>query len=96
MSDECSDTTQSAANDVVVEYDLSSYAKNALKKYVPQLRGNSYLADELHDDHPMWFTNEGLQLNHQPQNAVEWYIKVPRHEDYYLWIPTRDNPARLR
>ena len=27
--------TQSAANDVVVEYDLSGYAKNALKKYVP-------------------------------------------------------------
>ena len=31
--------TQSAANDVVVEYDLSGYAKNALKKYVPQLCG---------------------------------------------------------
>ena len=30
-------TTQSAANDVVVNYDLSGYAKNALKKYVPQL-----------------------------------------------------------
>jgi hypothetical protein len=51
--------TQSAANDVVVEYDLSGYAKNALKKYVPQLH-NSYDADELHDDHPVQFTNEGL------------------------------------
>ena len=83
--------TQSAANDVVVEYDLSGYAKNALKKYVPQLH-NSYDADELHDDHPVRFTNEGLQLDHQPQNAIEWYIKIPHHEDYHLWIPARANP----
>ena len=84
--------TQSAANDVVVEYDLSGYAKNALKKYVPQLCGNSYNADELHDDHPVRFTNEGLQLDHQPQNAIEWYVKIPHHEDYHLWIPARANP----
>jgi putative transposase len=83
--------TQSAANDVVVEYDLSGYAKNALKKYVPQLH-NSYEADELHDDHPVRFTNEGLQLDHQPQNAIEWYVKIPHHEDYHLWIPARANP----
>jgi len=86
--------TQSAANDVVVEYDLSGYAKNALKKYVPQLCGNSYDADELHDDHPVRFTNEGLQLDHQPQNAIEWYVKIPHHEDYYLWIPARANPEQ--
>jgi len=30
-------TTQTEANDVVVNYKLSGYAKNALKKYVPQL-----------------------------------------------------------
>ena len=84
--------TQSAANDVVVEYDLSGYAKNALKKYVPQLCGNSYDANELHDDHPVRFTNEGLQLDHQPQNAIEWYVKIPHHEDYNLWIPARANP----
>jgi IS605 OrfB family transposase len=86
--------TQSAANDVVVEYDLSGYAKNALKKYVPQLCGNSYDATELHDDHPVRFTNEGLQLDHQPQNAIEWYVKVPHHEDYHLWIPARANPEQ--
>ncbi len=85
--------TQSAANDVVIEYDLSGYAKNALKKYVPQLH-NSYDADELHDDHPVRFTNEGLQLDHQPQNAIEWYIKIPHHEDYHLWIPARANPEQ--
>ncbi|TKX74472.1 transposase [Halorubrum sp. GN11_10-6_MGM] len=83
--------TQSRANDVVVEYDLSGYAKNALKQYVPQLH-NSYDADELHDDHPVRFTNEGLQLDHQPQNAIEWYVKIPHHEDYHLWIPARANP----
>ncbi|RLM63305.1 RNA-guided endonuclease TnpB family protein [Halorubrum sp. Atlit-26R] len=86
--------TQSAANDVVVEYDLSGYAKNALKKYVPQLCGNSYDANEIHDDHPVRFTNEGLQLDHQPQNAIEWYVKIPHHEDYRLWIPARANPEQ--
>jgi putative transposase len=85
--------TQAAANDVVVEYDLSGYAKNALKQYVPQLH-TSYDADELHDDHPVRFTNEGLQLDHQPQNAVEWYVKIPDHEDYHLWIPARANPEQ--
>ena len=83
--------TQAATNDVVVEYDLSGYAKNALKKYVPQLH-NSYDADELHDDHPVRFTNEGLQLDQQPQNTIEWYVKIPHHEDYHLWIPARANP----
>jgi IS605 OrfB family transposase len=83
--------TQSAANDVVVEYDLSGYAKNALKQYVPQLH-NSYEADQLHDDHPVRFTNEGLQLDHQPQNALEWYVKIPHHEDYHLWVPARATP----
>jgi len=84
--------TQSAANDVVVESDLSGYAKNALKKYVPQLCGNSYDANEIHDDHPVRFTNEGLQLDHNPENAIEWYAKIPHHEDYHLWIPARANP----
>jgi len=86
--------TQAAANDVVVEYDLSGYAKNALKKYVPQLCGNSYDADELHDDHPVRFTNEGLRLDHQPQNATEWYVKIPHHEDYHLWMPAQANPEQ--
>ena len=57
-------TTQSSTNDVVVNYDLSGYAKNALKKYVPQLCGGSYDAQELHDDHPVRFTNEGPKLDH--------------------------------
>ncbi len=77
-------TTQTEANDVVVNYDLSGYAKNALKKYVPQLCGGSYDAKELHDDHPVRFTNEGPKLDHNPQNAIEWYVKIPRHDGYNL------------
>ncbi len=76
---------------MVVEYDLSAYAKNAIKKYVPQLH-NSYDADELHDDRPGRFTNEGLQLDHQPQNAIEWYVKIPHHEDYHICILVHINP----
>ncbi|WP_273836288.1 transposase [Halococcus sp. PRR34] len=86
-------STQSATNDVVVEYDLSGYAKNALKQYVPQLCDeDTYEADELHDEHPVRFTNEGVQLDHKPQNAVEWYVKVPHHDDYHLWVPAQPNP----
>ncbi|WP_458210596.1 RNA-guided endonuclease TnpB family protein [Haladaptatus sp. NG-SE-30] len=87
-------TTQSAANDVVVNYDLSGYAKNVLKKYVPQLCGGSYDAKELNDDHPVRFTNEGPQLDHKPQNAIEWYVKIPHHDDYHLWIPAQINPEQ--
>ncbi len=69
--------TQGKANDVVVEYDLSGYAKNALKQYVPNLLDdNTYGAKELRDgDHPVRFTNEGPDLDHKPQNAIEWYAK---------------------
>mgnify|MGYP006271757205 CR=1 FL=1 len=84
-------TTQTEANDVVVTYNLSGYAKNALKKYVPQLT-TTYNAGNLHDDHPVRFTNEGLRLDHKPGNAIEWYVTIPHHEDYHLWLPTQPNP----
>jgi len=86
-------TTQTEANDVVVNYDLSGYAKNALKKYVPQLT-TTYNAGELHDDHPVRFTNEGLRLDHKPENTIEWYVKIPHHEDYHLWLPAQPNPEQ--
>jgi len=86
-------TTQTEANDVVVDYDLSGYAKNALKKYVPQLT-TTYNAGELHDDHPVRFTNEGLRIDHKPENAIEWYVKIPHHEDYHLWMPAQPNPEQ--
>jgi len=86
-------TTQTEANDVVVNYKLSGYAKNALKKYVPQLT-TTYNAGELHDAHPVRFTNEGLRLDHKPENAIEWYVKIPHHEDYHLWMPAQPNPEQ--
>jgi IS605 OrfB family transposase len=86
-------TTQSETNDVVVDYDLSGYAKNALKQYVPQLT-RTYNAGDLHDNHPVRFTNEGLQLDHKPENAIEWYVKIPHHEDYHLWLPAQPNPEQ--
>lgn len=83
--------TQSKANDVIVDYDLSGYAKNALKQYVPNLLDDdTYDANELKDDtHPVRFTNDGPQLDHKPQNAIEWYVKIPHHEDYHLWLPAQ-------
>jgi len=83
-------STQSAANDVVVDHELSGYAKNALKQYVPQLVSEG--ANELDAEHPVRFTNEGVLLDHKPQNAIEWYVRVPHHEDYQLWLPAEPNP----
>ena len=80
FTSDCS--TQSEANDVVVEYDLSGYAKNALKKYVPQLVRDG--TQELDDGHPVRFTNEGVRIDHKPRSALEWYVKIPHHEDYHL------------
>ncbi|MDG5820192.1 transposase [Natronococcus sp. A-GB7] len=87
-------TSKSATNDIVVEYDLSGYAKNALKKYVPQLCGGSYNAKALSDDHPVRFTNEGICLDRKPENRIEWYVKIPHHEDYNLWLPAAINPEQ--
>jgi hypothetical protein len=60
--------TQSAVNDVVTPYDLTSYAKDALKNYVPQLDD----ADEPADDHPVRFTERGFSIDHCPENAIQW------------------------
>jgi len=59
----------------------------------PQLT-TTYNAGELHDAHPVRFTNEGLRLDHKPENAIEWYVKIPHHEDYHLWMPAQPNPEQ--
>lgn len=88
-------TTQTATNDIVVNYDLNGYSKNALKKYVPQLLDeDTYDAKELSAEHPVRFTNDGPQIDHKPQNAIEWYVKVPHHDDYHLWLPAQINPEQ--
>ena len=86
-------TSMGEANDIVGDYQLSSYAKNALKRYLPQLT-TTYGANELSDDHPVRFTNEGVKIDHKPENTIEWYVKIPHHEDYHLWVPAQPNPEQ--
>jgi len=83
--------TKSAVNDIVTPYDLTSYAKDALKSYVPGLVDD---ANQLADDHPVRFTERGFSLDHNPENEIEWCVKIPHHVDYHLWIPVRINPAQ--
>lgn len=82
--------TKNAVNEIVTPYTLSSYAKDALKNYVPQLDD----ADELVDHHPVRFTERGFSLDHDPENTIEWYVTIPHHEDYHLWLPVQINPSQ--
>ncbi|MFB6194762.1 MAG: RNA-guided endonuclease TnpB family protein, partial [Haloplanus sp.] len=86
--------TQSAVNDVVTGYNLTSYAKDALKNYVPQLR-DTYNASELDDDHPVRFTNRGWRLDHSEERTHEFCWRVPQAgRGNAFWIPLRINPAQ--
>jgi len=86
--------TQSAVNDVVTGYNLTSYAKDALKKYVPQLR-RTYNAEELDDDHPVRFTNRGFRIDHSGEREHEFCWRVPQAgRGNAFWIPLRINPAQ--
>ncbi|MFB6081094.1 MAG: RNA-guided endonuclease TnpB family protein [Haloferacaceae archaeon] len=86
--------TQSAVNDIVTGYTLTSYAKDALKNYVPQLR-DTYNAEELDDDHPVRFTNRGWRLDHSEERTHEFCWRVPQAgRGNAFWIPLRINPAQ--
>ncbi len=86
--------TQTAVNDVVIGYDLTSYAKDALKNYVPQLR-RTYNASELDDDHPVRFTNRGWKLDHSEERTHEFCWRVPQAgRGNAFWIPLCINPAQ--
>ena len=86
--------TQTAVNDVVTGYNLTSYAKDALKNYVPQLR-RTYNASELDDDHPVRFTNRGWRLDHSEEREHEFCWRVPQAgRGNAFWIPLRINPAQ--
>jgi IS605 OrfB family transposase len=86
--------TQSAANDVVTDYTLTSYAKDALKNYVPQLR-RSYNASELENDHPVRFTNRGFRIDHSGERTHEFCWRVPQAgRSNAFWIPLRINPEQ--
>ncbi len=87
-------TTQTAVNDVVTPYALTSYAKDALKNYVPKLR-DTYNASELKDDHPVRFTNRGWRLDHSEERRHEFCWRVPQAgRGNAFWIPLRINPAQ--
>lgn len=86
--------TQSAVNDVVTGYTLTSYAKDALKNYVPQLH-RTYQASELNEDHPVRFTNRGWRLDHSEERTHEFCWRVPQAgRGNAFWIPLRINPAQ--
>ena len=86
--------TQSAVNDVVTPYTLTSYAKDALKSYVPKLR-DTYGASELEDDHPVRFTNRGFRLDHSKDRRHEFCWRVPQAgRGNAFWIPLRINPEQ--
>ncbi|QLH77212.1 IS200/IS605 family element transposase accessory protein TnpB [Halosimplex rubrum] len=86
--------TQSAVNDIVTEYRLTSYAKDALKSRVPQLR-QTHSAAELDDDHPVRFTNRGWKLDRSKDRTHEFCWRVPQAGwGNSFWIPLRINPAQ--
>lgn len=87
-------TTQTAVNDVVTPYTLTSYAKDALKSYVPTLR-DTYGASELADDHPVRFTNRGFRLDHSADREAEfcWYVPQAGRGNGF-WIPLHVNPQQ--
>ncbi|ERG93676.1 MAG: transposase, IS605 OrfB family, central region [Haloquadratum walsbyi J07HQW2] len=86
--------TKTAVNEVVTPYDLSSYAKDALKNYVPDLVDE---ADELDESHPVRYTGRGLTLDHDPdrQNSFCWRVpKAQSAEGSPFLIPLRISPAQ--
>ena len=86
--------TMSAVNDIVTPYDLTTYAKDALKSYVPQLR-RTFDAEELSDQHPVRFTNRGWRLDHSEAREHEFCWRVPQAgRGNAFWIPLRISPAQ--
>ncbi|ELY42719.1 RNA-guided endonuclease TnpB family protein [Natronorubrum tibetense] len=86
--------TQTAVNDIVTPYTLTSYAKDALKNYVPKLR-DTYNASEIKDDHPVRFTNRGFRIDHSDDRTYEFCWRVPQAgRGNAFWIPLRINPEQ--
>lgn len=86
--------TQTAVNDIVTPYTLTSYAKDALKSYVPQLR-NTYNTSELEGNHPVRFTNRGFRIDHSDEREHEFCWRVPQAgRGNAFWIPLRINPEQ--
>jgi putative transposase len=88
--------TQAAVNDIVTPYELTSYAKDALKSYVPDLLDeDTYNASEIHDKHPVRLTNRGVRFDHSSERALEFCWRVPQAgRNNAFWIPLRINPEQ--
>ena len=81
----------SQSNDIVVQYDLSGYIKNALKKHILKVVKNG--GCEVDKDNALKITNEGVKLDYQPDNYHQFYINLPstwRRGGY--WCPVSINP----
>ena len=90
---ESSADTQWAVSDVVTGYNLTSYVKDALKNYVPQLRW-TYNASEVDGDHPGRFTNRWVRIDHSEERPYEFCWRVSQAgRGNAFWIPLRINPA---
>lgn len=87
-------STMSAVNEIVTPYDLTCHAKNALKRYVPQLQ-DTYDANELDDSHPVRFTSQGWKLDYDESRAHGFCCQIPQ-AGYgpNVWLPLRINPAQ--
>jgi IS605 OrfB family transposase len=82
--------TKTGVNDIVTDYDLSSYAKDALKNYVPELVRE---ANELGDGHPVRYTNRGAQFDYAEHREHSFCWRVPYGRNAF-WIPLRINPEQ--
>jgi len=87
-------TSMSATNDVVKTYDLPYQAKDALKRFVPQLH-DSYGASDLEDDHPVRFGNRAAKFDRDAARTHEICWNVPQSgRGTNFWIPLRINPEQ--
>ncbi len=67
--------TMTDANDLVVQYDLSGYMKNALKKHIPKVVKNG--GKDVGEDNALKITNEGVNFDYQQDNHHKFYINLP-------------------
>ncbi|WP_236044969.1 transposase [Haloarcula nitratireducens] len=85
-------TTQYQVNEIVTPYDLTSYAKDALKQCIPRLR-NQHNAEEVRYEQPVRLTNRGVRFDHSTDRTYEfcWRVPLPGHSPN-IWIPLQINP----
>ncbi len=86
-------TSMSQANDIVVQYDLSGYMKNTLKKHIPKVVKNG--GGEVGEDNALKITNEGVKLDYQPDNHHQFYVNLPSTwQRGGYWCPISINPVQ--